>query len=34
LNFFMLSVVIRHERHRLTGTCLNGNSDGNGNYRC
>ncbi len=24
----------RHERYWLTGTCLNGNSDSNGNYRC
>jgi hypothetical protein len=32
----MLRVFImsRHERYRLTGTCLNGNSDGNVNYHC
>jgi hypothetical protein len=32
----MLRVLImsRHERYQLTGTCLNGNSDGNGNYHC
>jgi hypothetical protein len=23
-----------HEHYRLTCTCLNGNSDSNGNYRC
>jgi hypothetical protein len=27
-----LFISTRHEHYRLAGTCLNGNSDGNGNY--
>jgi hypothetical protein len=34
MHYKHLVIANRHERYPLTGTCLNGNSDGNGNYHC